>query len=240
MKKYLIVNEKADGCRSESIVEADSPEQAMLIDFHNEDLNKNNEEEFVSTVGIYEISYLNLVEGILKAQSKSSTKTNVNISSNDTNEPDFWDTAKHYKSMGIARSRSIILGASIQTREDMEKHYQSIDLTQPAKSFNPLIMITDPDERKLYKDLYNMEVDELLMDTPLTLYKGLSRIVGEKVLITTTHYEVVVSDPSKMKDYVVAVNEPGERSDKNEFELVLKFAELVENLLQIQKEYNGW
>lgn len=100
-------------------------------------------------------------------------------------------------------------------------------------------MITDPDERKLYKDLYNMEVDELLMDTPLTLYKGLSRIVGEKVLITTTHYEVVVSDPSKTKDYVVAVNEPGERSDKKEFELVLKFAELIENLLQIQKEYNG-
>ncbi|WP_157456840.1 hypothetical protein [Carnobacterium maltaromaticum] len=76
MIKYLVVNEKNDGTRMESIVEADSPEQAMLLDFHNEDVAKNNEEEFVSTVGIFEVSCVNLIEDMLREQRHSSNQQN--------------------------------------------------------------------------------------------------------------------------------------------------------------------
>ena len=76
MIKYLVVNEKKDGTRMESIVEADSPEQAMLLDFHNEDRAKNNEEEFISTVGLFEVSCVNLIEDMLRAQKRSSNQQN--------------------------------------------------------------------------------------------------------------------------------------------------------------------
>lgn len=76
MIKYLVVNEKNDGTRMESIVEADSPEQAMLLDFHNGDVAKNNEEEFVSTVGIFEVSCVNLIEDMLREQRHSSNQQN--------------------------------------------------------------------------------------------------------------------------------------------------------------------
>lgn len=76
MIKYLVVNEKNDGTRMESIVEADSPEQAMLLDFHNEDVAKNNEDELVSTVGIFEVSCVNLIEDMLREQRHSSNQQN--------------------------------------------------------------------------------------------------------------------------------------------------------------------